>query len=77
MNNNGKQIYCSSCYKSIKLSQNDMNKIEKLTTPQTFYVELDNFKCIGCMNKNYKNTPVLENRIKLELYCDQQSEGTE
>ena len=69
------EIYCRGCNQQFTLSKTDLSKINNNSLPKTFYVKLDNFRCIACLRKDpaYKEGNgklLVEEREKMKLDVD-------
>lgn len=69
------EICCQGCNCKFELSNTDLSKIKRISSPETFYVKLDNFRCIICLKNDpaYKEVDgkvLIEEREKMKLDVD-------
>ena len=69
------KVYCHGCNNQFSINDRDLLKINELSTPETFCVKLDNFRCISCLKNEpaYKGADgklLIEEREKMKLDVD-------
>lgn len=51
-------VICNGCGKPCSLNQSDLQKIEKISDKSTYFVKLERFLCIQCVNKKYSKNGI-------------------
>ena len=66
------QVVCTKCNAKYYLSNNDMRKIERISNKETYWIKIDRFMCIKCIDKEYSQNgiEVKIEREKLDLDVD-------
>ena len=68
------KVFCYGCGAKYELTEKDVERIQILSSPETFEVKLNHFLCINCFNKEkayqQEDNLLKAERQKLDLDVD-------